>query len=160
LIALVLDLGAVIDHCSTATAVHAASPELGVEGVQGLTTDSVDLQLSEQRHDVVPDETLVALTRRGLDASDLQVALHQLSDGRRRPRLAARVDLGEQARPDLLSLRRGARAGGHRLGEVVPLAGDGVDAGVHADPQRPAGQLEDLTPLPPTGPGFVAMEPN
>ena len=141
LIALVLDLRAVIHDCSTTSAVHTAPPELGVEGVQDLSTHAADLLVAEQRNDVVPHETLVALARGGFDARDLQVALHQLSDGRGRPRLTSRIDLSGQAGPDLLGLRSCLRSSRNDLCEVVPLLRDRVVPGVHPHPQRPAGQL-------------------
>lgn len=133
-IALMLDLGAVIDQCATTPAVRTAPPKLGVEGVQDLATDTTDLLIAEQRDDVVPDKALIALARGRFDAGDLQVALHQLRDGRRRMSLAARVELGEQLRADLLRLRGRLRAGGDDLLEAVPPLRDRVDPGVDAHP--------------------------
>ena len=147
-VALVLAGGPVLGEPAPA-AVGPAGPQLLVERVQDLAVDVPDLNPAEQRLDVVLDEPPVAVQRRRLDVEHLQVPFEDLTHGGAGARVAALVDLGEQASTRLLGQLPRPRAGLDRLGEVVALARQRIDSGVHADPQRTSGALFDLAALPP-----------
>lgn len=113
------DASAMVDESALTATVHATASELGVERVEDIAADTADLQLTEQRHDVVPDEAVVPVARRGLDVDDLEVTIDQLSDRHRGPRLAPGIDLGQQPGADLLCLSESSiatwcQAGGPR----------------------------------------------
>jgi len=124
--------------------VGSAVAELGVERVEDLTADATNREVPEKGEDVRADEAFVACARGDLDVDDLEVALQQLADRGRRPRLPVSVEVGEQPRPDLLGLRPSLRTVWDGLGQVVPLLGDRVDTRVDADLESPAGQHDDL----------------
>jgi len=96
---------------------------------------------------VLSQEAFIPGARGLLDVQDRHVAVEHLPDGRRGSRLALLVDLGEQSRSDLLGLGRRGRPRRNDLGEVVPLLRHRIESGVHAYPQRPAGECRDLPSL-------------
>ena len=146
-VACVVAGGAVLGEPAPA-AVRPASAQLLVERVEDLAVDLADLNAAEQRLDVVLDEPAVAVQRGRLDVEHLQVPFEELANRRAGARVAPFVDLSEQAGTRLLRQLPRPRAGLDRLGEVVALARQRVDPGVHADPQRAAGALFDLAALP------------
>ena len=141
--ALVRAVDGVLDE-RPAVAVGAAPAEDRLVVVDRLAVELRQREVPEQRADVDADRLLVAVERGLLDVEQLQVAVHELVDRGLRARVALLVDLVDEPAADLLSLRGCLRAGGHGLDQVVPLAAQGVDAGVHTDPQGPARQLLDL----------------
>ena len=131
--------GAVLDE-RLAVAVCAAAGELPVERVQDLAVDPAQRHAADQRSDVVAYEPLVAVERRLLDAEHLQVPVEHLVDRRAGARVALLVDLDKQPRARLLGFLRRSWTRRDDLRQVVALARDGVDPGVHADTQRAARQ--------------------
>jgi hypothetical protein len=109
-VALVLAVGPVLGEGAPA-AVRPTRPELLVERVQDLAVDLTDLDLADQRPDVVVDERLVAVQRGRLDVQHLTVPVEELVDGCSGARVAPFVDLGEQPGTCLLRLASGAWPG-------------------------------------------------
>ena len=120
-----------------AVAVLTASPQLRVEGVQGLDVEPGQRQRSEQRPDVLADVAVVAPSGRRVDVEDLEPLVEQLADGGPGARIALLVDLVQQPGADLLRLVTGLRPGRHDLGEVHPPLRDRVHPAVHPDPKGP-----------------------
>lgn len=131
--ALVQAVDDVLDSLA-AVAVVPALAEDCLMTVEGLAVEPCDRQVAEQRADVAADRLLVPLPGGLLDVEEFEVAVHELVHGRLGARVALLVDLIDEPGADLLGLRPGLGAGGHGLNEVVPLAAQGVDAGVHAHP--------------------------
>jgi hypothetical protein len=131
-------------------AVRPAGAELLEERVQDLAVDPADLNLADERLDVVLDEPAVAVERGRLDVQHLQVPFQKLAHCRTSAGIAAFVDLGQQAGTRLLGFLHRPRAGLDRLRQVVALARQRIDPGVHADTERAARALLDLAALPPS----------
>jgi len=85
----------------------------------------------------------VADPGRRLDLEDFQPPVKKLVDGRLRRRVAALIDLTQQAGTRLLSLARCIRPGRHYPNQVMTPLRQRVNTRVHADPERAAGEGVD-----------------
>jgi hypothetical protein len=103
------------------TTVRPTCPELPVERVQHLAVDVADLDLADERTEVIADQRLVAVQGGRLDVQQLQVPIEELVDRRTGARIPPLVDLGEQPGACLLSLACCPRTGGNDLREMVRL---------------------------------------
>lgn len=104
--ALVFPSLAVLDCFAAASTVVAAPAQHGIERFQLLSVQAADWQLAQQRPDVLVQLLDVPLPGRRLDVEHLEPAVEQLVDGRSGPRVAALVDLGQEAGPCLSASRR------------------------------------------------------
>lgn len=130
-----------------AVAVVTATPEFPVKRVLKLTGHLGERLGADQRPDVVRGQGPVIVFRLLFNVQLVEVPIKELVHRRLGARAATIVHLGEEAGPDLLRLLHCLGPRRDRLGEVHPLAREGVETGVHADPQRPAGERLDLAAL-------------
>lgn len=98
---------------------------------------------ANQREDVLPGEGAVRGERARLDLQQREVLVEQLRDGGGRLWAALLVDLHREPPQRLLGLGFGLRPGRDDFPQVVPALSQRIDAGVHHDPQRAAGQHLD-----------------
>jgi hypothetical protein len=131
-------------HTVTVAAVLPAPPHLCVQRVQDLGVDRTDLGRTDERADVLIDVLPVALDRPPATGVLIEVAVQQLVDGGRRPRVAPLPDVGEEAETDPFGALPGLRAGRHRLDEAVPALRDRVLTGVDPHAQGPAREQLDV----------------
>jgi hypothetical protein len=92
-VALVGGLGAVFGEGSS-VAMVATATEFGVVGIEDVGIDRADLDLADQRVDVVPDVSAVGAKSCLVQLGQLQVPLDQLAEARVGPGLSPFVDLG------------------------------------------------------------------
>jgi len=142
-VAFVFIAHAVLDERPT-RAMGTAPLKFGVVGVERLAVDASDGEIAEHWLDVFADQAFVPVAGCVLHPQHAHVALQELVHGCTGAGIALLVNFGEQLGPDLLGFLGRFRAGGDDLRQVVPLACDRVNAGVHADPERPAGERFDL----------------
>src|SRR4051812_44803394 len=98
LVALVLDLGPVLDRPTAAVAAGPTPAELAVQGVEHLAVDLAEQQVAEHGTHVPIEVTDVGAPRRVVEVDNLEVSVEQLLDRRPRPRVPALVDLSQESR--------------------------------------------------------------
>jgi hypothetical protein len=128
-------------------AMVAAPAQLGVERVEGLGIELTDLQVPEQRRDVLARVAAVERQRVRGAVELVKVTLEELRDGRAGARVPVLGDLADQPVPDIAGPTLGVRPGGHDLDQVVPSLGDGVLTRVDAHAKSAAGQDINAAPL-------------
>jgi hypothetical protein len=107
-VALVRGLGAVFGE-GPSVAMVATATELGVIGVEDIRVDRADLDLADERLDVVPDVSGVGAKGRLVQLGQIQMPLDQLAQARLGPGLPAFVDLGLKPPDGSLGLLRSFR---------------------------------------------------
>jgi hypothetical protein len=94
-----------VDDERTAVAVLAAAPEYRMEGIDRLAGELRHSEATEQRADVEAEFCFVAGACSDLDVQYVEVAVHELIDRGAGARVALLVDLPDEARACLFSLR-------------------------------------------------------
>jgi hypothetical protein len=124
-----------------------ATAQLGVERVQDVGVYLADLEVGEERRDVVAHIAAVEreCVRRAVEL--VEVALEKLVDGRVGPRVTSLSHRIDQPVARGLGLPFRVGSGRDDLDQVMPPLRDRVDSGVHADAQRAARQLVDAAAL-------------
>jgi hypothetical protein len=117
-----------------------AATKLRVERVEYFGVECADLDVAEERQDVLVDVSAVRATRIGLEVRFCEVTLEELCDRSDCPRLPPLVHLCEQTRPSLLGLALRPRASWDDLAQVVITSSHGVGTRVYA----PLGSLSIL----------------
>jgi hypothetical protein len=119
-----------------------ATPQLRIQRVQRIGVECPDLDIADERGDVLAHVAPVLIAGARLPIEMLvQVPLEQLVDRGARAEIAAIVDLVQQPGQNLLGLPLGRRPIRHRLPEVVTAFRHWVEACVDLDSQGSAGQL-------------------
>jgi hypothetical protein len=114
-------IGAMLGEGSAVT-VPPTTPELGVVGVEEVRFDSANLDMTDQRRDVVLHVAAVSPDRRLFEVNQVKVSFHELADGCTRTRLSTVVDLRLESTHCLLCLTAcfgGCRPGWSPEGSAV-----------------------------------------
>jgi hypothetical protein len=119
-IALMCPSKPVLDQ-ATASAVHPARAQLGVERVQHFAVETGDRQVTDERPEAQANGALVGPHGRWLDGQQFEVAVHELVDRGLGTRIPLLVHLAEQAGPYPLCFLPRARSGRHSFHDVVQL---------------------------------------
>ena len=141
----------VIDPAPAGFAVDLAPPELRVQRLEVLGSDSSGLDPAELFSHVLLHVLGVRRLGGGRDVDQLEVTREKLIDGRGGSRLPVLVGLVGEPPHHLVRFGGRFRAGGNSLFEIVLPAADRIDTRVHADPERPAAEFLDAPPLPSAG---------